>query len=170
MHVLLFIHRRSIRRKRSVTFLLARAWHLLNAPWIHPNMWRKQSDTKENIHTTFNVSKMLSSLILVLLLYIVSVLTTPMILYNNAGFDPINVRFRLIDLFSVPTSDMCICQCYTYSSCATGIYLGINQTCVLFSAHLWVGQLSLITNSLATVFSFSNKTSVIGKVTNYFRE
>jgi len=101
--------------------------------------------------------------ILVLLLCVVSVTTVPMAVYNTAWFDPTNVTDLLINLFPVTTMNECACQCYNNSMCITGSFFGINQTCVLFSAHLWQGQLRLIINKFASVFSFPNRTTNIGK-------
>jgi hypothetical protein len=63
----------------------------------------------------------------------------------------------------VSTLDMCACQCYNYSTCVTGTYFGNNQTCILFSAYLSQGQLQPILNAHTNVFSFSNRTTQIGK-------
>jgi hypothetical protein len=102
-------------------------------------------------------------LLLVVLLSFESIMTMPMTVYNSAWFDPANVTNILINIFSVTTVDACACQCYNNLLCFTGTFFGINKTCVLFSAHLWQGNLRLITNTFASVFSFPNRTTNIGK-------
>jgi formate/nitrite transporter FocA (FNT family) len=112
---------------------------------------------------------MFPKLSFVLICWLVSVSTTPMIIYNNARFDPTNVYFLLSSFFPITTRDNCICQCYANSSCITGTFFGFNLTCILFSANIHQGQLSLMTtNSLTSVFSFPNKTIPFGKLIKYF--
>ncbi|CAF1307624.1 unnamed protein product [Adineta steineri] len=75
--------------------------------------------------------------------------------YQNAQFQPITLGSLLIELDFITVQDECVCQCYTYS-CTTGIFFGNNQTCVLYSAYLWEGQLQLTTDNLSSVFTFSD--------------
>jgi hypothetical protein len=106
-------------------------------------------------------------LVVLLLLCFVSVTTIPMTIYSNACFDLTSVTHTLVTLVSVTTMNECACQCYNDSLCVTGTYFGINQTCVLFSAHLWQGKLGFIINMFASTFSFINRTTELGK---YFFE
>jgi hypothetical protein len=101
--------------------------------------------------------------VVLLLLCFVSVTTVPMTIYNNAWFDPSNVANTITILVSATTMEKCACQCYNNSLCVTGTYFGINQTCVLSSAHIWQGQLHLIINVFVKVFSFINRTTELGK-------
>ncbi len=120
-------------------------------------------------HKLHNSSMTLLKFILLLLCScFVSVSMTPMTVYNSACFDSIDVRFRLDTLLSVSSINTCACQCYHDSMCVTGSFFGVNQTCVLFSAHLWQGQLQLMNNAFASVFSFPNRTTIICKSTKYF--
>ncbi len=120
---------------------------------------------KRKLFSTNNesFSKMKMKLVVLLLLCFVPVTTIPMTVYNTAWFDPTSVTNTLTTLVSVTTMNDCACQCYNNSLCVTGIYVGINQTCVLFSAHLWQGNLRLINNIFASVFSFLNRTTELGK-------
>jgi len=102
-------------------------------------------------------------LAVLVLLCFVPVTTIPITIYNTASFNPTSVTNTLTTLVSVTTMNDCACQCYNNSLCVTGIYVGINQTCVLFSAHLWQGELRLIINIIASVFSFLNRTTELGK-------
>jgi hypothetical protein len=106
---------------------------------------------------------MLLRLMLILVICFTSVSAVPMIIYDNARFDPTDVQSQLTNIFSVTTQEACACQCYANSSCITGTFIGINQTCILFSAYLWQGQVQVMTDSFASVFSFSNRTTNISK-------
>jgi hypothetical protein len=111
---------------------------------------------------------MMLRLILIILLCFAPITAIPMTMYNNAWFDSINGSSILMSLSSIATLNACACQCYNNSLCITGTFIGINQTCILFSAYLGQGQLRLIINKYATVFSFSNRTINIGKLKKRF--
>jgi len=100
---------------------------------------------------------------LLLIVYFTFVSAIPMIMYNNAGFDPEDVHTQLINTISVATGDECACQCYTNSLCITGAFIGINQSCVLYSASLQQGQVGLMINSDASVISFPERINNIGR-------
>ena len=74
----------------------------------------------------------------------------------------------LTSLSSIATLNACACQCYNNPLCLTGTFFGINQTCILFSAYLAEGQLRLIINKYATVFSFLDRTISIGRLKKRF--
>jgi hypothetical protein len=101
--------------------------------------------------------------VVLLLLCFVPVATVPVTTYKNAWFDSTAVKNTLLTLVSATTIDECLCQCYSISLCVTGTYFGINQTCVLFSAHLWQGQLRVVINIFASAFTFINRTTELGK-------
>lgn len=122
-----------------------------------------QTHRQENFHSSTNRKKMLLRLMFVLVICCASVLAVPMIVYNNARFDPNDTQSQLMDIFSVTTQHACVCHCYTNSSCITSTFIGINQTCILFSANLQQGQLRLLINSNASVISFPNRTVDISK-------
>ncbi len=102
-------------------------------------------------------------LVILVLLCFVPVMTIPMTIYNTAWFDPTSINDTIMTLVSVTTMNDCACQCYNNLLCVTGSYFGINHTCVLFSAHLWQGELRLIINISASVFNFLNRTTELGK-------
>jgi len=129
-----------------------------------PNYTRKE---EEIISTNNKLScKMMFELGFLLLLGSISAATMPMTIYNTAQFNPTNVTDLLVTVYPVTTLNACACECYNDSLCITGSFFGINQTCVLFSAYLWQGQLRLIINMFASVFSFSNKTTITGTCFN----
>ncbi len=106
---------------------------------------------------------MLPRLILLLIVYFTFVSAIPMTIYNNARLDPGDVQNQLINIISVATRDECACQCYTDALCITGAFIGINQSCVLYSASLQQGQVGLMINSDASVFSFPERINNIGR-------
>lgn len=112
--------------------------------------------------------KMLSTSLLVLFTNFVSISAIPMITYNNAYFNPTDDQSQLTTLSSMFSRDACAC-CYSNNSqCVTGSFFSINQTCILFSAHIWLGQLQLIGNRSASVFSFPNRTTITCKSTKIY--
>ncbi len=107
---------------------------------------------------------MFARLTFLLICWLVSVSTIPIIKSYNVQFYVTNAYFLLATIFPSTTQNNCICQCYANSSCITGTFFGFNKTCVLFSAYLQQGQLSSMnTNSSTSVFSFPNRTSSFGK-------
>jgi len=106
---------------------------------------------------------MLLKLIVVLVIYFTSLSAVPMIVYKDARFDPTNVETHLIDIFSIKTKNACACQCYANSLCITGNFIGINQTCILFSAYLQEGQVQMMIDNNASVISFPDRTINTGK-------
>ena len=118
--------------------------------------------TNFNSSTSFYMMSVKLAVVLLLLCF-VSVRTIPMTIYTNAWFEPSNVANTMTNLISTATMEQCACQCSNNSLCVTGTYFGINQTCVLFSAHLWQGQIRIIINIYATVFTFINRTTELGK-------
>ena len=109
------------------------------------------------------VDRMMLELSIVLLLCSVFVTPVPMAVYSPAQFDPTNATGVLANLSSIITMNDCICRCYNQLLCITGNYFGMNQTCVLFSTNLQQGQLRLIIDRLASVFSFPNRTTQFGE-------
>lgn len=78
--------------------------------------------------------------------------------YSNARFDPIDIRFKLANLSSIESLDICTCKCYNDPMCLTANYIGMNNNCLLYFAQLWQGQLKLLTqNQNATVIYFEYK-------------
>lgn len=86
-------------------------------------------------------------------------MSSPLLIYNNAKFEPNDNHF-LLDAISPMTSQIgCVCACFNNSICLTITYLGINHSCWLFSARLEQGILRVIsTNIIASVLTFKNKT------------
>lgn len=84
--------------------------------------------------------------------------TMPMITYLNAQSNAFNSSSKLIDYVGNSQAD-CICQCFDKSECLTGLYIGINKTCSLFSMSIKKQSLQLVvTNINAQVFTFPNRT------------
>jgi hypothetical protein len=106
---------------------------------------------------------MLSRVMLLFFTCYLSSSTTSMIIYNNAQFVPINATFEFTVLYSISSLNECACQCFISSTCFTGTYFSINQSCSLFSIPLrreWLQVVATIMN--ASVFSITNR-SLIGK-------
>jgi hypothetical protein len=55
------------------------------------------------------------------------------------------------------TERICACQCYTDSLCINGAFIGINQSCTLYSASLQQGQIQAMINSDASLISFTDR-------------
>jgi hypothetical protein len=120
-------------------------------------------EIKRNIFHNQTISIMLSRVLLLLLTCHLSSSTTSMIKYNNAQFVPINATFEFAALSSINSWSQCVCQCLINSTCFTGTYFGINQSCSLFSIPLRLAWLEVVVTIMnATVFSITNR-SLIGK-------
>ena len=88
-----------------------------------------------------------------------SISTTPITIYENAKFVPISSNLKLASLSSVAFRNECVCQCLANSRCFTATFVGIDQTCTLFSALLNRDWLQLVvTNMQSSVLSLENKT------------
>jgi hypothetical protein len=118
---------------------------------------------KTHFEQTANVKKMFFKGTILLFICLVFVSTISITVYNNAQFEPTYTSSVLSSLSSVATLNACQCYCYDDSLCITGTFLGIDQSCVLFGAQLIQGQLKIMINSLASVFSFPNRTNTTGK-------
>ena len=80
-------------------------------------------------------------------------------MYQNAQFNPIDMRYVFKKLSSINSSNNCLCQCFNHTLCFTATYFGINRTCLLTFAQLSQGQMQVVpTNINATVFTIRNRT------------
>ena len=111
---------------------------------------------------------MLFELILALTLFCTPVSTVPMMVYNNARFDPNNTQTQFINILSATTRNECACQCLANSSCITTTFSGRNQTCILFRANLFQGQLRIMLDNNASVIHFPNRTMNTSESNSYF--
>nr|AEN94410.1 RTX toxin-related Ca2+-binding protein [Adineta vaga] len=98
---------------------------------------------------------MLFQCILILLATNLSISTRSIIIYKDTQFIS-STNSYLIDMFIVQSRDQCICHCYTNENCATLTFIGINQTCLLYSSQFQIENLQLVTydmNSLVIILS-----------------
>ena len=80
-------------------------------------------------------------------------------MYNNARFQPNDQQFTLAVITQINSLMKCACQCFGNSMCLTATYIGVNQSCTLFSARPEQGSLKLMfTSTMASVLTFINKT------------
>ncbi|CAF3733858.1 unnamed protein product [Adineta steineri] len=83
--------------------------------------------------------------------------TTPVTVYNNAYFNPINTNYLLSNLSSITSVNDCLCQCYDNAICFTANYFYTTHRCILFFAQLNQGQLQVAPATVnASVYSFGN--------------
>ena len=95
-------------------------------------------------------------IMLLIVLFISFCIATPMVVYDNARFEPSDFRFSLTNLSNVISRGICACQCFTNPMCLTAIYFGRKQQCFLFFTRLWQGMMRLVV--------LSENTSVINFV------
>ena len=101
--------------------------------------------------------------VIIIVLYFVFFPTTieSIIVYGNARFDPFDTRFILTQPFSVASVENCICECLNNTICFTATYFGINQTCLLFFAQMYQGELRVVPMIMnATVYFLDGKTTI----------
>jgi hypothetical protein len=84
------------------------------------------------------------AIIILVYLPFLSTTITPITVYNNAQFNPIDARYMTSGLSSISSVNACLCQCYNNIICFTATYFSINQTCLLYSAQLSQGQLQVV--------------------------
>lgn len=123
------------------------------------------TDGKKKLFLTNNSTfcQTMLTLTVILVLFVLPITSITIQTYNSASFQPTSPNNILTTLTAIPTSSACACQCLNNTQCVTGNFYGINQTCVLFSSSLSQGQLYLINNALASVFSFPNRTTKLRK-------
>jgi len=112
-----------------------------------------------------NLRNMSFKTAVIILVYLasLSMTKTPISVYKNAQFNPINTLYIISTLSSISSVNACICACYNNIICATATYFGINHTCLLSFAQLSEGQLQVVPTIMnATVYSFKNR-SFYGK-------
>jgi len=95
-----------------------------------------------------------------LLTNFVSVSMILMLVYHNAYFNSTDDQYRLTTLFPILPGGVCAYYCYDNSRRVTGNFLGVNQTCILFSIQRWWSRLQLMNNTFTSVFSFPNRTTI----------
>ena len=109
-------------------------------------------------------------LTVILLLALQSIQAIPMQVYSSAVFTP-NMATSVADsLSSIPSLSICECQCYSNSQCITGNYFADLQQCDLYNANLSQGQLTIMTDTPAVVFTFLNMTTTAATTETGMRE
>ncbi|UJR18136.1 hypothetical protein I4U23_005036 [Adineta vaga] len=82
-----------------------------------------------------------------------------------------NTNSYLINTFTVQSRNECICRCFANENCKTLNYLGINQSCSLFSSQIQIENLQLVPyvfDSIVMILSnrtISTTTNVHGETT-----
>lgn len=108
----------------------------------------------ENLTGIFTRTKIFGLIHLVFLFTTILSLTV----YNNARFDPTGIGYMLNSQPLINSVNACLCECFNNVTCSTTTYLGINQTCILFSAQLNQGQLRVVPSIInAKVYYFGNR-------------
>ncbi|CAF1055787.1 unnamed protein product [Adineta ricciae] len=114
--------------------------------------------TSQKANTSF-IRKMFFKLIVALLVALESIQAIPMQVYSNAIFIPNIATSTLNSLSPITSLSICECQCYSNSQCITGNYFTIRQQCDLYNANLSQGQLTIMIDTPAVVFTFLNMTT-----------
>lgn len=79
-------------------------------------------------------------------------------IYHNARFVPNNITSNIVDLFVINSPTECACKCIGNTQCLTATYIGINQTCSLFSIQFNTKFLQVTTTHMdARVFNLGNR-------------
>lgn len=97
-------------------------------------------------------------LLLVLFFCPTLISSIPVRFYTNAWYEPATASDLLVTLTSITTFHQCACQCYNYSSCLTGAFSNINQTCSLYSLSINSSELRWTFDEFSFVFDFLTKT------------